>query len=158
MGTDTRTRHGVSTAIERRNLLNSPHCTSSSTANASAAVTFAAKSVVLTGISDLSLADGYDARVTDVDTVAPKSSGRPAAAAAPPGARSIVARRASLPRGQECARSAIDGHAPVKRNRYIQLTGATKSVNRQLDAKTRSLAGKDARVMPLRVGERRTMM
>ena len=82
MGTDTRTRHGVSTAIERRNLLNSPHCTSSSTANASAAVTFAAKSVVLTGISDLSLADGYDARVTDVDTVAPKSAGRPAAAAA----------------------------------------------------------------------------
>jgi hypothetical protein len=57
VGTDTRTRHGVSTAVERRNLLNSPHCTSSSTANASAAVTFAAKSVVLTGISDLSLAD-----------------------------------------------------------------------------------------------------
>jgi hypothetical protein len=54
VGTDTRTRHGVSTAVERRNLLNSPHCTSSSTANASAAVTFAAKSVVLTGISDLS--------------------------------------------------------------------------------------------------------
>jgi hypothetical protein len=56
------------------------------------------------------------------------------------------------------AQRAVDGHAPVKRNRYIQLTGATKSVNRQLDAKTRALAGKDARGTPLRVGERRTMM
>ena len=28
------------------------------------------------------------------------------------------------------AQRAVDGHAPVKRNRYIQLTGATKSVNR----------------------------
>ena len=27
-------------------------------------------------------------------------------------------------------RRAVDGHAPVKRNRYIQLSGATKSVNR----------------------------
>ena len=33
------------------------------------------------------------------------------------------------------------GNAPVKRNRYIQLTGATKSVNRDLEAKTRALAG-----------------
>ena len=39
------------------------------------------------------------------------------------------------------AERAVDGHAPVKRNRYIQLTGATKSVNRQLEAKTRALAG-----------------
>jgi hypothetical protein len=29
---------------------------------------------------------------------------------------------------------------PVKRNRYIQLSGATKSVNRELEAKTRALA------------------
>jgi hypothetical protein len=36
---------------------------------------------------------------------------------------------------------AVDGHTPVKRNRYIQLSGATKSVNRQLEAKTRTLAG-----------------
>src|SRR4029079_19585280 len=36
---------------------------------------------------------------------------------------------------------AVDGHAPVKRNRYIQLSGATKSVNRTLEAKTRALAG-----------------
>jgi Transposase DDE domain len=36
------------------------------------------------------------------------------------------------------AERAVDGHAPVKRNRYIQLTGATKSVNRTLEAKTRA--------------------
>src|SRR6476619_5703534 len=29
------------------------------------------------------------------------------------------------------AERAVDGHAPVKRNRYIQLAGATKSVNRR---------------------------
>jgi hypothetical protein len=39
------------------------------------------------------------------------------------------------------AERAVDGHAPVKRNRYIQLSGTTKSVNRQLEAKTRALAG-----------------
>src|SRR6185503_9759895 len=39
------------------------------------------------------------------------------------------------------AQRAVDGHAPVKRNRYIQLSGATRSVNRQLEAKTRALAG-----------------
>ncbi len=39
------------------------------------------------------------------------------------------------------AERAVDGHAPVKRNRYIQLTGATKSVDRTLEAKTRALAG-----------------
>ena len=39
------------------------------------------------------------------------------------------------------AERAVDGKAPVKRNRYIQLAGATKSVNRQLEAKTRALAG-----------------
>lgn len=39
------------------------------------------------------------------------------------------------------AERAVDGHAPVKRNRYIQLTGATKAVNRALEAKTRALAG-----------------
>jgi transposase len=35
----------------------------------------------------------------------------------------------------------VDGKAPVKRNRYIKLTGATKSVNRALETKTRALAG-----------------
>jgi hypothetical protein len=39
------------------------------------------------------------------------------------------------------AERAVEGKAPVKRNRYIQLTGATKSVNRQLEAKSRALAG-----------------
>ena len=33
------------------------------------------------------------------------------------------------------------GESPFHRNRYIQLTGATKSVNRQLEAKTRALGG-----------------
>ncbi|WP_418602678.1 transposase [Mycolicibacterium sp. SCSIO 43805] len=36
---------------------------------------------------------------------------------------------------------AVDGHAPVKRNHYVQLAGATKSVNRTLNSKTRALAG-----------------
>ena len=39
------------------------------------------------------------------------------------------------------AEKAVDGRAPVKRNRFIKLTGATKSVNRDLEAKARGLAG-----------------
>ena len=39
------------------------------------------------------------------------------------------------------AEKAVYGHAPVKRNRFIKLTGATKSVNRDLEAKARGLAG-----------------
>jgi hypothetical protein len=39
------------------------------------------------------------------------------------------------------AQRAVDGHAPVKRNRFIKLTGATKTVNRDLEAKTRAVAG-----------------
>jgi hypothetical protein len=39
------------------------------------------------------------------------------------------------------AERAVDGKAPVKRNRYIRLSGATKTVNRTLEAKTRALAG-----------------
>jgi Transposase DDE domain len=39
------------------------------------------------------------------------------------------------------AERAVNGKAPVKRNRYIHLIGATKSVNRDLEAKTRALAG-----------------
>lgn len=39
------------------------------------------------------------------------------------------------------AERAVEGKAPVKRNRYIQLSGATKSVNRRLEAKTRAVAG-----------------
>jgi transposase len=39
------------------------------------------------------------------------------------------------------AERAVDGHTPVKRNRFIKLSGATKSVNRDLEAKARALAG-----------------
>jgi len=35
----------------------------------------------------------------------------------------------------------VAGLAPVKRNRFIALDGATKSVNRELEAKARTLAG-----------------
>jgi hypothetical protein len=39
------------------------------------------------------------------------------------------------------AQKAVDGLAPVKRNRFIALDGAVKSVNRELEAKARTLAG-----------------
>jgi hypothetical protein len=39
------------------------------------------------------------------------------------------------------AEKAVAGKAPVKRNRFIKLTGADKSVNRDLEAKARNLAG-----------------
>ena len=39
------------------------------------------------------------------------------------------------------AAKAVAGLAPVKRNRFIQLDGATKSVNRELEARARDLAG-----------------
>jgi hypothetical protein len=39
------------------------------------------------------------------------------------------------------AENAVAGLAPVKRNRYVSLTGATKTVNRKLEAKNRALAG-----------------
>lgn len=39
------------------------------------------------------------------------------------------------------AERAVAGKTPVKRNRFIKLTGATKSVNRALEAKARGLAG-----------------
>ncbi len=39
------------------------------------------------------------------------------------------------------AENAVAGKAPVKRNRFIQLSGTDKSVNRELEAKARSLAG-----------------
>jgi Transposase DDE domain len=39
------------------------------------------------------------------------------------------------------AEKAVAGQAAVKRNRFIQLTGATKSINRTLEAKARALAG-----------------
>ena len=39
------------------------------------------------------------------------------------------------------AESAVAGKASVKRNRFVQLTGGDKSVNRELEAKARALAG-----------------
>ena len=39
------------------------------------------------------------------------------------------------------AERAVDGKVSVKRNRFIKLTGAEKSVNRDLEAKARALAG-----------------
>ena len=39
------------------------------------------------------------------------------------------------------AENAVAGKVAVKRNRYVQLSGGTKSVNRELEAKTRALAG-----------------
>ena len=39
------------------------------------------------------------------------------------------------------AKKAVAGQAAVKRNRFVLLTGATKSVNRDLEAKARALAG-----------------
>jgi hypothetical protein len=39
------------------------------------------------------------------------------------------------------AAKAVTGRAPVKRNRFIALDGATKSVNWELETKARSLAG-----------------
>jgi hypothetical protein len=39
------------------------------------------------------------------------------------------------------AERAVAGKVPVKRNRFIKLTGADKSVNRELEAKARGLAG-----------------
>jgi len=39
------------------------------------------------------------------------------------------------------AAKAVAGLAPVKRNRFIQLDGATKSVNRELELKARTVAG-----------------
>ena len=39
------------------------------------------------------------------------------------------------------AEQAVAGKVPVKRNRYIQLSGGTRSVNRELEEKARALAG-----------------
>jgi hypothetical protein len=39
------------------------------------------------------------------------------------------------------AEKAVAGQIAIKRNRFVRLTGATKSVNRELEAKARALAG-----------------
>jgi len=47
------------------------------------------------------------------------------------------------------AEAAVAGKIPVKRNRFVTLTGADKSVNRDLEAKARALAGIKAYVTNL---------
>jgi hypothetical protein len=39
------------------------------------------------------------------------------------------------------AEKAVGGQVPVKRNRFIRLSGATRTVNRELEVKARALAG-----------------
>ncbi len=39
------------------------------------------------------------------------------------------------------AEKAVAGQVAIKRNRFIQLSGGTRTVNRELEAKTRALAG-----------------
>jgi Transposase DDE domain len=48
------------------------------------------------------------------------------------------------------AGQAVAGKAPVKRNRFIQLSGGTRSVNRELEQKARALAGIKGYVTNLR--------
>jgi Transposase DDE domain len=48
------------------------------------------------------------------------------------------------------AEQAVTGKAPVKRNRFIQLSGGTRSVNRELEAKARALAGIKGSITNLR--------
>jgi hypothetical protein len=48
------------------------------------------------------------------------------------------------------AEQAVAGNAPVKRNRFIQLSGGTKSVNRELEDKARALAGLKGYITNLR--------
>jgi Transposase DDE domain len=48
------------------------------------------------------------------------------------------------------AEHAVTGKAPVKRNRFIQLSGGTRTVNRELEAKARALAGIKGYVTNLR--------
>jgi hypothetical protein len=48
------------------------------------------------------------------------------------------------------AEQAAEGKAPVKRNRFIRLSGGTKTVNRELEAKARALAGIKGYVTNLR--------
>ena len=59
-------------------------------------------------------------------------TGRVAGCAVGSSSRSIP----SVPSG-----SAVAGKTAVKRNRFVQLSGATKSVNRALEAKARAIAG-----------------
>ena len=50
------------------------------------------------------------------------------------------------------AEQAVAGKAPMKRNRFIQLSGGTRSVNRELEAKARALAGLKGYITNLAAG------
>jgi transposase len=50
------------------------------------------------------------------------------------------------------AENAVAGKTAVKRNRFVKLTGATKSVDRSLEAKARAVAGLKGYVTNLRAG------
>jgi hypothetical protein len=70
--------------------------------------------------------------------------GRPPSNATPrPSARADRARRTLRGIDEQIAKAerAVAGKVPVKRNRFIRLVGADKSVNRALEAKARALAG-----------------
>jgi hypothetical protein len=64
------------------------------------------------------------------------------------------ARRTLRGTGDQVARAekTVAGQVPVNRNRFIQLSGGTRTVNRQLEEKARALAGikgyADVSVMP----------
>jgi Transposase DDE domain len=62
------------------------------------------------------------------------------------------ARRTLRGIGEQVAKAeqAVAGNAPVKRNRFIQLSGGTRSVNRDLEEKARALAGLKGYVTNLR--------
>jgi len=48
------------------------------------------------------------------------------------------------------AEQAVAGKTPVKRNRFVQLSGGTRSMNRELEEKARALAGIKGYVTNLR--------
>ena len=48
------------------------------------------------------------------------------------------------------AEQAVAGKTPVKRNRFVQLSGGTRTVNRELEDKARALAGLKGYVTNLR--------
>jgi hypothetical protein len=68
------------------------------------------------------------------------------------------ARRTLRGIGEQVAKAeqAVAGKSPVKRNRFIQLSGGTRKVNRELEAKARALAGLKGYVTNLRACPDRT--
>lgn len=55
------------------------------------------------------------------------------------------------------AEGAVAGKTPVKRNRFVQLSGGTRSVNRALETKARALAGLKGYVTNLEARRYRTL-